>query len=198
MTIEEVLEQRFSFALKDLIPVTKIQNEEDKKKEKYLIDYTLSEWEAAYPFLPAEYIFYAPVLASTNLVYFDEEKYIWLNLPIAGKEILYNGQEDFEHYIKSVIAQQQKAYENKEFIPLFITMPDSIRMEIICQMPRRADAKGLFYKTFKEFYPISTCFTNRFPTTIGRLLMYPYRKVRALTHPVALFSSRSMVTILQV
>lgn len=171
MKINDVLSELYSFGTKDLVPLTKIVNDSDKERAGYIIEYSLSEWEHDYPELPAEHIFYAPVLVSANMIYFDKNKYIWLNIPIFGKEVFFGEKSSFLKQFQAGIEKAEKAYEERNYIQLFNAMPDSLRMELICQMPQKNESADAFYSTFKNFYPASTCFTNRFPEGLSQQLI---------------------------
>ena len=171
MQIDEVLRQVYSFNSKQLIPITSILTEEDKQREGYIIGYTLSEWETEFPEIPAKNIYYGPLLSTAGMTYFDREKYIWLNIPVNGKQIIVGTKDELAQNLKNSIQRQEKLYQNKDYVRLFVSMPEALCMELICEMPQTTEEPSLFYSLFKTFYPVSTCFTNGFPKKLGTQLL---------------------------
>lgn len=171
MRNDEVLEKIYSLNSNQLIPLTSILTEEDKQQEGYVIGLTLSEWEKKFPEIPTKNIFYGPWLSTTGMVYFDKEKYIWLNLPIVGTQIITGNKNEISQNLKRLIQEQEQLFREKDYIRLFADMPEALRMELICNMPQTINEPSLFFDLFKTFYPISTCFTNGFPKKLGTQLL---------------------------
>lgn len=171
MRIDEVLSQIYSFNSHQLIPITSILTEKDKQREGYSIGYTLNEWQAEFPEIPTKNIFYGPWLSATGMVYFDKEKYIWLNIPIAGTQIIIGSKSELAQNLKNNIQRQEQLYQKKDYVRLFVGMPEALCMELICEMPQTSVEPSVFYGLFKTFYPVSTCFTNGFPKALGIQLL---------------------------
>lgn len=171
MRIDEVLGKLYSFSSEQLIPLTSILSEEDKHKEGYIIGFTLNEWENEFPSISTKNIFYGPWLSVTGMVYFDKEKYIWLNIPVVGTQTIIGSKSELAQSLKDNIQRQEELYQKKDYVQLFVGMPEALRMELICKMPQTMEEPSLFYNLFKIFYPASTCFTNGFPKQLGMQLL---------------------------
>lgn len=172
MTINDIYSQLYSFRLADLIPLTDIQTEEDKKAQRniaYIISYTEDEWKAKYPEVDARYVYYAPLLASTPMVYFDEEKIIWLNIPIIpGMQS--EAEKNFpENFVRAIHKCEELAEKGKRGQLLYY-MPSGICMEVIAMLLDREGPSSEVYEYFKDYYPACDCFTSMFPDDFAERL----------------------------
>lgn len=113
MRIDEVLGKLYSFSSEQLIPLTSILSEEDKHKEGYIIGFTLNEWENEFPSISTKNIFYGPWLSVTGMVYFDKEKYIWLNIPVVGTQTIIGSKSELAQSLKDNIQRQEELYQKK-------------------------------------------------------------------------------------
>ena len=166
MTLNDVFGSIYSMKLSDLIPLTSIQTEEDKKNHKdgYYFIFTESEWEKTYTMIPATRIFYAPLLTCTPMVYFNPETYVWLNLmifPGDSKDSLNNPESIFR-----VIQNAEGIAKQGKWESLLFAMPSAVQMEVLYRMMtcaadenRRAD----IYALFKAYYPLGDFFTWMLP-----------------------------------
>lgn len=172
MTINEVFSQLYSFRLADLIPLTDIQTEEDKQVHRdvaYLVSYTENEWRAKYPEVDAACMYYAPVLVSSPMVYFDKEKLIWLNMPIIPG-LQSEADKNFPANFIRAIRGCEKLLENGEKGHLLHYMPDGICMEVIAMLLDREGPSPEIYEYFKDYYPVCDCFTSMFPDDFAEQL----------------------------
>ena len=101
-----------------------------------------------------EHIFYRSGL-DYNTVYYDKQNLIYLNLHIFGIEILPPFEltrEEFQKKILSAIQHGLSHLEKKEYIGLFISMPDGLRMENMSRLLEIEGPTPCFYNTFLSIY----------------------------------------------
>lgn len=61
---------------KALLPLSSVKTEKDKeryKKKGYLPGYTYSEWKTAYPFIPADKVYYLNGI-NVGTIYYDKKR----------------------------------------------------------------------------------------------------------------------------
>lgn len=173
MNLNDVYSQLYSFKLADLIPLTDIQTEKDKNVHRdvtYLIGYTEAEWRAKYPEVDVHNLYYAPVLVSGAMVYFDKEKLIWLALPIIPG-LKSEQEKDFPgNFLKALKSMESEVAAGNRTRSL-LYMPDGIRMEAIGMLLEKEGPSPKIYELFNTFYPIGDCFTSMFPDDFAQKLM---------------------------
>lgn len=137
------------------LSLVKTQDDKDRLEEQgFVPGYTEDEWKQEFPLLPVEHIFYRSGL-DYNTVYYDKQNLIYLNLHIFGREILTPFEltrEEFQKKILSAIQHGLSHLEKKEYIGLFISMPDGLRMENMSRLLEIEGPTPCFYNTFLSIY----------------------------------------------
>lgn len=180
MRLDDVFSSRYSFEYDKLIPLTSIQSEADKNvkgDEVYIIEYTEAEWRKKYPTIDPAYVFYAPVLVSSCVIYYDEKKHIWLNLPImvgfdSGESLNNNSMlQKFIENFPNILKKYEESSANGNWLELLLGMPDSMQMPTIYKLIEENGPKPEYYELFKNLYPLGNCFTSMFPNDFAEKLM---------------------------
>ena len=157
MNISEIISDVNYRGEDKLYPLSNVKSEHDKNRleaQGFIPGYTEDEWKQEFPMLPSEHIFYRSGL-DCDTVYYDKQNLIYLNLHIFGRDILSPFEmtrEEFQKQILSAIQHELSHLEKKEYIRLFISMPDGLRME---NMPRLLEIEGptpCFFNTFLSIY----------------------------------------------
>lgn len=175
MTIEEILGEVYSVTTDDLLPQTDILTKKDKERwnsRGYAVGFTEQEWREKYPRIDSKYIFYAPLLSSSTMVYYDEENIVWLNLPFLGDQEISSvtGKEGLENTVLKLAEEQKQCFQKKEFKKLVDGMPDGVQIEILFKISQVYQGPEL-YQLFKYVYQTNTCFTSNVPEDFGEMLL---------------------------
>ena len=109
-------------SLNNLRPLSAIHTREDievSKTDGFVFGMTAEEWQERYPSLPVENIFCnkADILPS-SLIYYDKEKYIYVELPMYGGQCLDAGH--FEDVAVGAVRRMEDAYEKKDYLYLLM------------------------------------------------------------------------------
>lgn len=175
MFSSDLLAQCNYFTSESLLPLTKVKTEADKKryeKRGYMPGYTFSEWQKAFPKIDPNFIFYLNVF-NVKTVYLDAEHFIYVYLPMTGKEFWGSGQkirneEEFQEYaLKAIRIQTARANEKPvNYKSLFTMYPPGLRMEAVSTLLRKEGETPLFYRTFVSLYTTSKFSTKTMPKTL--------------------------------
>lgn len=174
MTFSDIVAKLNYVTNDELLPLTSIQTEEDKieaRKKEYSPDFTEKEWSEKFPRLPAEKIYYLPGF-NVGMVYYDMEKVIYLNLRIYDGEVcIPNGKDKYEDTILNLIQKEEEWCKKKEYIRLFMGMPDGLRMAAMQQILKLEGPTSHFYETFMAEYTACDFPAATLPTDIVDVLL---------------------------
>lgn len=113
--LSAISEQKDLSTMKRLSEVKTKQQKERLEKEGYCFGFTATEWRKKYPLIPARNIFCTRAVAlPSELVYYDRDRYIFLNTFIYNGIPLFHAK-DFEEYFCDVIKKSEKNYSEKKY-----------------------------------------------------------------------------------
>lgn len=179
MYSSDLLAQCNYFTSDSLLPLKKIRTEADKKryeKRGYTPGYTFSEWQQTFPKIDPNHIFYLNVI-NVKTVYFDAEHFIYVYLPMFGKEFWASQNEiqseaKFQDYVvKAIQIQTARAQENPpDYAGLFTMYPPGLRMEAMSTLLEKEGETPLFYDIFITLYTTSKFSTKTIPVRLIQAL----------------------------
>lgn len=179
MYSSDLLAQCNYFTSDSLLPLKKIRTEADKKryeKRGYTPGYTFSEWQQTFPKIDPNHIFYLNVI-NVKTVYFDAEHFIYVYLPMFGKEFWASQNEiqseaEFQDYVvKAIQIQTARAQENPpDYAGLFTMYPPGLRMEAMSTLLEKEGETPLFYNIFITLYTTSKFSTKTIPVRLIQAL----------------------------
>ena len=154
---------------KALLPLSSVQTEKDKeryKKKGYLPGYTYSEWETAYPFIPADKVYYLNGI-NVGTIYYDKKHLVYIALGIYDRQVVYPGNaEDYKRGITEAIKSQEIKSSKKKYVSLFLTMPDGIKMDAMSHLLELEGPTPIFYKMFMTEYTTANFICKNLPKRI--------------------------------
>lgn len=143
---------------KALLPLSMVKTEKDKtryQKKGYLPGYTYSEWKEAYPFIPADKVYYLNGI-NVGTIYYDKKHLVYIALGLYGTQILYPGDhKNYEKDILNAIKSQEEICRQKNYGRLFLTMPDGIKMDAMSHLLDLEGPTPTFYERFLVEYTAS-------------------------------------------
>lgn len=109
----------------EMRPLSAVKTEaQQKKAEKdgYFFGFTARTWSEKYPRIPTEHIFCTKTnIIPGELVYFDRDKYIFLNTTIYNGTPMFHA-EGFEEYFCGAIKKCEREYADKNYRALVATL----------------------------------------------------------------------------
>ena len=170
MVQDLILEVKNGCGTDSFIPLINIKNEDDKKMG---IGFTLDEFKERFAGVDVNHIYYIPNQFISKTIYFDFDKYIYLELPIYGDKVLcLNPNLSEAENIKNQIDNAYKVSSKKDNIHVLLgSMPDSLRAETLIRIVNNGDYKDEVYDIFKSLYFLSDYSFSKLPIETVKKLM---------------------------
>lgn len=154
---------------KALLPLSSVKTEKDKeryKKKGYLPGYTYSEWKTAYPFIPADKVYYLNGI-NVGTIYYDKKHLVYIALGIYDRQVVYPGNaEDYKRGITEAIKSQEIKSSKKKYVSLFLTMPDGIKMDAMSHLLELEGPTPVFYERFMIEYTTANFICKNLPKRV--------------------------------
>lgn len=193
MSYREILQQLYTQNdLSSSIRLTAVQSNDEldaRNKDGYAIPMTAQEWNNRFPDIPADKIicfkhasFFAPPLA-----YYDEEKYIFVDLKffIPGQWEHLLEQTGGIDTIVNLIRKQEQSYKKRDYIGLLLPLANeasgNIGLEIVRNMLLHEKPNTKLYKAVISEYSFWDCGMNKIHDVLDKLLACKSSKQKAET-----------------
>lgn len=143
-----------------LLPLSQAQTPDDVRllgEKGYVIPFTAKEWQERYPSIPLEKIYCGKsgILPSV-MVYYDKDKYIYLEIMYGGCPMPMTVEGDFEEVLMRTIKQAEDAYQRKDYAHLLFAFisesSGNITMRLIKDMLQNEEPSGNLYKAIISAY----------------------------------------------
>lgn len=145
--------------------ISTVKTAEDLKAaadEGYMFGMTASDWDALGSGLPADKVFCPKaVLYPPNLIYYDEEKYLYRQIPIMCGQFIMGTKEETFSRLKKTIAVGEQSYLNKDYkqilYPLLSEQSGNISMKIARDMLDNEPPSDKLYDIVLNVYTFGDC-----------------------------------------
>ncbi len=170
MTKDNILHTIHNVSNSDLMPLSKIQTEEDierLKKQSYYLPCTYHEWKERFPGINPDHIYFLSGF-NCDVIYYDNENLTYLHLI---QLLLMNDPKMLSDMTKQIIQAIQRCKDdanspNPNYIHLLNSYSDGLRIEGLKRIFEKEGPSPRFYETFIAVYTHSDFTVGSLPEPI--------------------------------